>query len=300
MRNVEPGYITLYRTGELERRVESLRAQLASCDICPRGCGVNRLEDERGFCHSGYLPIVAAVCAHRGEEPAISGSMGSGTIFFGNCNLRCVYCQNHQISQNYKTQANNEVDCEKLASHMLYLQNELGCHNINLVSPSHFIPKIVRALLTAVPRGLRIPLVYNTSSYDSVATLKMIEGIISIYLADIRYASNINGQQYSWVFDYVGQARSAINEMYHQVGNLVVNENGLAQKGLIIRHLILPNRMAGSRESLAWLTDEISPEVTVSIMAQYYPAHLTMQHPLLSRKINEEEYEEVLGLCAAL
>src|SRR4030042_1563308 len=183
---IEPGYIALYHSGELERRAQALEARLASCDICPRECRVNRLENEVGFCHSGRLPVVSSVCAHHGEEPAISGARGSGTIFFGNCNMRCVYCQNHQISQDYKAQQSNEMDTHTLAARMLYLQDELGCHNINLVSPPHFVPQIVRALAEAVPMGLRLPLVYNTSGYDSLKTLKELDGIIGIYLAHIR------------------------------------------------------------------------------------------------------------------
>jgi putative pyruvate formate lyase activating enzyme len=288
--------MALYDSGELENRANTLEIRLRSCDICPRKCGVNRLENEKGFCSSGYHPIVAAVCAHHGEEPTISGEKGSGTIFFGNCNLRCVYCQNHQISQNRRAQAKNEVDYKTLASHMLYLQNELGCHNINLVSPSHFVSQIAKALLAAVPMGLRVPLVYNTSSYDSVDSLKALDGIISVYLADLRYASDKWGRRLSRVPDYVPRARDAIKEMYRQAGNPVQDESGIAQRGLIVRHLILPNRLAGSRESFAWLVNEVSPEVTVSIMAQYYPAHRAPKTPLLARKITAGEYEEVLGL----
>lgn len=296
----EPEYPALYRSSELEHRAQMLEARLRSCDICPRDCGVNRLEDERGFCHSGYRPIVAAVCAHRGEEPAISGERGSGTIFFGNCNLRCAYCQNHQISQNHEAQLGKEVDHQVLAKHMLYLQNELGCHNINLVSPSHFVPQMVKALLEAVPMGLHLPLVYNTSSYDSLTTLQALDGIIGVYLADLRYASDRWGKRFSQVPDYVERAREAIEEMYRQVGALVVDEKGMAQRGLIVRHLILPNGLAGSRESLAWLVNEVSPEVTVSIMAQYYPAHRAPRIPRLARKITSQEYEEVVGLLDEL
>ena len=290
----------MYKSGELARRARILEARLRDCDICPRECGVNRLDNEPGFCHSGYLPVVAAVCAHHGEEPAISGDRGSGTIFFGNCNLRCAYCQNHQISQNPKAQADKQVDHETLARHMLYLQNELGSHNINLVTPSHFVPQLVKALLVAVPLGLRIPLVYNTSSYDSVATLKALDGIISIYLADLRYASDRWGKKFSRVSDYVGRAREAIKEMYRQVGHLVVDEKGIARRGLIVRYLILPDDLAGSRQSLTWLANELSPAVTVSIMAQYYPAHRAPQIPRLARKITPGEYEEVIGLLDEL
>jgi putative pyruvate formate lyase activating enzyme len=300
MRGMEPGYIAMYWLGELERRAEALEARLSSCDICPRECGVNRWEGERGFCHSARRPIVASVCTHHGEEPALSGSRGSGAVFFGNCNMRCVYCQNYQISQNYKHQRSKEVEPSVLAEHMLFLQNELGCHNINLVSPSHFVPQIVRAVLEAVPRGLRLPLVYNTSSYDSVATLRELDGIISIYLADLRYASNKWGKRFSKAPDYVERARAAIKEMYRQVGNLIVDEENIAQRGLMVRHLILPNGIAGSRDSLSWLVREVSPQVTVSLMSQYFPAHLAPRIPLLSRTITSEEYDEVGELVEEL
>jgi len=269
---------------------------LSSCDICPRECHVNRLENKRGFCHSGYLPIVSAVCAHHGEEPAISGSKGSGTVFFGNCNMRCVYCQNYQISQGRKRQKSKEMDFRKLAENMLYLQDELGCQNINFVSPSHFVPQLVRAVLEAVPLGLNIPLVYNSSGYDSVASLKELDGIISVYLPDLRYASDIWARKFSHARNYVTHARAAIKEMCRQVGELVVDESGVAQRGLIVRHLILPNGIAGSEESLTWLAREVSPTVTVSIMAQYYPSHKARDERLLSRTISQAEYEEVLRL----
>jgi len=297
---MEPEYIALYQSGELERRAEALEVRLRSCDICPRECGVNRLENELGFCHSAHLPIVATVCAHHGEEPVISGSKGSGTVFFANCNLRCVYCQNHQISQNFEAQQFNEVDSHTLAERMHYLQDELRCHNINFVSPSHFVPQLVRAVLEAVPMGLRLPLVYNTSSYDSIKSLRELDGIISIYLADLRYADNRWGREFSQVSDYVERARGAIKEMYRQVGDLVMDGKGIAWKGLVVRHLILPNRLAGSRESLAWLVSEVSPTVTVSIMSQYFPAHQTWWIPLLNKKITSAEYSEVIGLLEEL
>ena len=297
---IEPGYIALYRSGELERRAEALEARLASCDICPRQCRVNRLQDEPGFCHSGHLPIVSAVCTHQGEEPAISGTNGSGTIFFGNCNMRCAYCQNHQISQNWRKQKSNEIYCRTLAANMIHLQNDLKCHNINFVSPSHFVPQMVRAIAEAVPMGLRIPIVYNTGGYDSVDTLKELYGIVSIYLPDIRYADNRTAKKYSQAPDYVKHNRDAIKEMYRQVGDLVVDKNGLAQRGLIVRHLILPNRLAGSEESLAWLAEELSPSVTVSIMSQYSPQHKAPHIPLLSRRISLAEYDAVLHLLSEL
>ena len=294
MLSIESSYIALYYSGELERRARALEARLTSCDICPRECHVNRLENELGFCHSGHLPIVSVVCAHQGEEPAISGSRGSGTVFFGNCNMRCVYCQNCQISQNWKKQKSKEIDCHALAESMLYLQDELGCHNINFVSPSHFGPQLVRAVLEAVPMGLRVPLVYNTNGYDSIASLKELDGVISVYLPDLRYASDEWAKKFSQTPDYVARTRQAIKEMYRQVGNLVVDEAGLAQRGLIVRHLILPHGLAGSKESLTWLAGELSPTVTVSIMSQYLPLHRARRIPSLSRKISTAEYETVL------
>ena len=300
MKPQELKYISLYHSGELKRRAERLEARLVSCDICPRECGVNRLEGKLGFCHSAYLPIVAAVCAHHGEEPVLSGSRGSGAIFFGNCNMRCVYCQNYQISQDWKRQQSKEADFHTLAESMLYLQDELRCHNINLVSPSHFVPQLVRAVLEAVPMGLKIPLVYNTNSFDSIETLKELDGIISIYLPDLRYASDTWAEKFSQAPGYVAQARQAIKEMYRQVGELVVDEFGLAQRGLIVRHLILPNRLAGSEDSLAWLAGELSPTVTVSIMSQYLPLYRAQRIPLLSRTISVSEYAAILKLLDEL
>ena len=296
----EPAYLALYRSGELKHRAEALEARLECCDICPRNCSVDRLKGELGFCHSGLLPIVDTVCQHLGEEPPISGIRGSGTVFFGNCNLRCVYCQNHQISQNWRKEKSKEMECQTVAEKLLYLQNELGCHNINFVSPSHFVPQILKTLLIAVPMGLKIPLIYNTSGYDSLETIKTLDGIIDIYLPDLRYASDKIAKFYSQAPNYVEHARTAIKEMYRQVGNLLVDENDVAQRGLIVRHLILPSGLAGSEESLIWLAKEVSPEVNVSLMAQYYPAHHAARFPALSCGISEAEYFEVIDLLDKL
>jgi len=210
--------------------------------------------------------------------------------------MRCVYCQNYQISQDWERQQSKEVDFHTLAENMLYLQDELGCHNINFVSPSHFVPQLVRAVLEAVPMGLRVPLVYNTNGFDLVKTLKELDGIISIYLPDLRYASDRWAKKFSQAPGYVAQAREAIKEMYRQVGELVVDESGLARQGLIVRHLILPNGLAGSAESLAWLAREVSPTVTVSIMSQYSPQYLAPRIPLLARAISVSEHAAVLKL----
>ncbi len=296
----EPGYLALYYSGELQKRVEQLESRLASCNICPRNCGVNRLEGERGFCNSAYLPAVSSAIAHHGEEPVLSGTRGSGTIFFGNCNLRCVFCQNYQISQDPETQIGNEIEIHSLAEKMIHLQDKLGCHNINLVSPTHYVPQIVRAVMEAVPMGLHLPLVYNTGSYDSLETIKILDGIISIYLPDLKYASDDNSSKYSKASDYVKHSRAAIKEMYRQVGDIVTDENGIARQGMIVRHLILPERLAGSENSLRWLANEISPSVTVSIMSQYYPTVNARTVPQLGRSISIDEYREVVSLAEEL
>jgi len=213
--------------------------------------------------------------------------------------MRCVYCQNHQISQDPARMKGREITTGALARQMLRLQ-DMGCHNINFVSPSHFVPQIVRAVLEAVPPGLKVPLVYNTGGYDSVDTLKLLDGIIDIYLPDIRYSDNVNARRYSAVKDYVTVNRAAIKEMFRQVGNLVVDEDGIAQRGLIIRHLILPGGLAGSRASLEWLAGEVSPEVHLSIMAQYYPAHRAPRFPELARRVNRREYDDIVAVLGRL
>jgi len=296
----KPGYIALYESGELARRAAAFKKRLALCDICPRTCTVNRLEGQKGFCNSAFLPIVSSVVAHFGEEPVLSGISGSGTIFFGNCNLRCAFCQNYQISQNPQAQQKNEMSISALAQKMLYIQDGLNCHNINLVSPSHFVPQIVMALLEAVPEGLHLPLVFNSGGYDSLETLQALDGIISIYLPDIKYSSDENSLKYSMVRDYVRHSRAAIQEMYRQVGNLVTDDEGIAVSGMIVRHLILPNEIAGSKETLIWLTEELSPSVTISIMSQYYPSNRAGNIPELSRSINPGEYEEIVKLADKL
>jgi len=296
---MEAGYLALYRSGELERRAELLEARLAKCDVCPHLCEVNRLQDRTGFCRTGKDAVISSYCAHHGEEPALSGSRGSGTIFFGNCNMRCVYCQNYQISQP-ASPTHNQPDSRGLAGTMLFLQNELHCHNINLVSPSHVVPQILKALLAAVPLGLNLPLVYNTGGYDSLETIKALEGVVDIYLPDMRYASSEIAQKYSGVKNYVFHNRRSVAEMYRQTGNLEMDEKEIALKGVIIRHLILPQRLAGSRETLTWLAEEVSSDITLSIMSQYYPCHRANEFPELARTITYEEYAEVVDTMNSL
>src|SRR3954463_4804127 len=218
---MEPSFLKLLKANELEHRVEQLEALLGSCNICPKDCGNDRLSDEIAACYSGRLPIVSSYTAHFGEEPVLSGTKGAGNIFFGNCNLRCVYCQNYQISQTWKTQKRNEVTHERLADMMLELQDG-GCHNIGFVSPTHFAPQMARAILIAAERGLRLPIVYNTNAYDSVEVLKLLDGIVDVYLPDLKYADSDAGFQYSKVRDYSLHARAAITEMHRQMGDELV------------------------------------------------------------------------------
>src|SRR3989449_10067435 len=241
-------YLSLWLSGELRRRVEALEALLERCTVCPRDCLNNRLNNEIAACYSGRLPIVSSYTPHFGEEPPLVGTHGAGNIFFGNCNLRCVYCQNYQISQTHKEQIKNEVTHERLAQMMLELQAS-GCHNINFVSPTHFAPQMARAILIAAEQGLRLPIVYNTNAYDSVEVLRLLEGIVDVYLPDLKYAEDEAGFLYSKVRSYRDVSRAAISEMHRQTGDeLVYGEDGLLKRGLVIRLLVLPNDIGGVRE----------------------------------------------------
>ncbi len=289
--------------GELENRVEQLEKLLERCTICPKDCGNNRLNDEIAACYSGRLPIVSSYTAHFGEEPCLSGSKGAGNIFFGNCNLRCVYCQNYQISQTWKQQKRNEVTHERLAEMMLELQ-ERGCHNIGFVSPTHFAPQMARAILIAAEKGLRLPIVYNTNAYDSVEVLRLLDGIVDIYLPDLKYAENEAGFQYSKVRDYTTHAQAAMKEMFRQTGDeLVFDESGLLKKGLVVRLLVLPNDLAGIEENLRWIKNELSPKVAISLMSQYYATNKAAtdeRYILLSRRISEREWLNAVSLLEEL
>jgi putative pyruvate formate lyase activating enzyme len=296
----DASYLRLLETGELLSRVEGLERLLEQCTVCPRDCLNNRLRDELAACYSGRLPIVSSYTPHFGEEPPLVGSKGAGNIFFGNCNLRCVYCQNYQISQTHKEQLKNEVSHERLAEMMLDLQQR-GCHNINFVSPTHFAPQMARSVLIAAERGLNVPIVYNTNSYDSVEVLRLLDGVVDVYLPDLKYAEDESGYLYSKVRSYKEVSRNALAEMYRQTGDeLVFDEAGLLKRGLVIRLLVLPNDIGGIKESLQWIRNELSPRVAVSLMAQYYPtnqADTNQRYILLSRRITESEW---LSAVAAL
>jgi len=297
-----PKFVKLLKTGQLTKRVEALEQLLESCSICPKVCGNNRLKDEISACYSGRLPIVSSYTAHFGEEPALSGKNGAGNIFFGNCNLRCVYCQNFQISQTWKAQKKNEISHERLAEMMLELQAQ-GCHNIGFVSPTHFVPQMARAILLAAEKGLNIPIIYNTNAYDSVEVLKLLDGIVDIYLPDLKYSEDEAGLVYSKVRGYTTHARAAITEMFRQMGDeLVLDKNGILQKGLVIRLLVLPNDLAGIEENLRWIKNELSPKVAISLMAQYYATNkaLDPRYILLSRRISAGEWLNAVSLIEEL
>ncbi len=298
-----PSYLDLYESGELERRVQALEGLLLSCTVCPLDCGNNRLENQLARCFSGRLPVVSSYTPHFGEEPALVGTGGAGNVFFGNCNLRCVYCQNYQISQAHKEQIKNEVTHERLAGMMLELQSK-GCHNINFVSPTHFAPQVARAVLIAAERGLKLPIVYNTNAYDSVEVLRLLDRIVGVYLPDLKYADSSEGYAYSKVPNYAEHARAALKEMYRQTGDeLVFAEDGTLVRGLVVRLLVLPNDIAGVRESLEWIRDELSPRVAISLMAQYYATNRAAtdeRYTLLSRRITESEWWRAVSLLDSL
>ena len=296
--NNEPSYRALLDSGTLESRVAELEQLLERCTVCPRDCFNNRINNEIAACYSGRLPIVSSYTAHFGEEPPLVGTKGAGNVFFGNCNLRCVYCQNYQISQTHKQQLKNEVTHERLAEMLLELQ-ERGCHNINFVSPTHFAPQMARSILIAAQQGLRVPIVYNTNAYDAVNVLRLLDGIVDIYLPDLKYADDESGYLYSKVSGYKEFSRAALREMYRQTGDeLVFDENGLLKRGLMVRLLVLPNDIGSVNESIEWIRDELSPRVAISLMAQYYPTNVAgtnQRYTLLSRRISESEWLRALS-----
>jgi putative pyruvate formate lyase activating enzyme len=275
----EPAYMTLYRSGELQRRAEAAIASLAECLVCPRDCGVNRLADKTAACKTGRYARVGSYFPHFGEEDCLRGWRGSGTIFFSWCNLRCVFCQNFDISQDGE---GADVRPRQLAAMMLDLQKR-GCHNINFVTPEHVVPQILEALPIAVEGGLRLPLVYNTSAYDSMASLAHMDGIIDIYMPDFKFWDERLSLRYLKARDYPDAARRVVKEMHRQVGDLSFDEHGLARRGVLVRHLVMPGEIAGSAEIMRFLAEEVSPNTYVNVMAQYYPAG----------KVSAEKYEEI-------
>ncbi len=288
-----PGYLKLLENGELENRVKQLNNLLGNCSLCPHQCSADRLNGEKGFCRTGRNAVISAYDAHFGEERELVGEHGSGTIFFSFCNLRCVFCQNYELSFHG---TGDEKTPAELANIMLALQN-CGCHNINLVSPSHVVPQAVEAVYLAAQKGLHIPLVYNSGGYDSVDTLRLLEGIIDIYLPDLKYADEFYAEKYSGAKNYFSVARQAVKEMYRQVGNLQADRAGIAFRGLIIRHLVLPNGLAGTEKIMDFMAGEISPETYVNIMFQYRPEHRAGDYPELARKTTSNEYREAVEIA---
>ncbi len=292
----EPVYLSLLHSGELAERVRQAYRHLEACDLCARYCRVNRRASVRGaVCRTGERAIVASYGPHHGEEDVLRGWRGSGTIFFAWCNLRCVFCQNHDISQ---APAGSEVEPEELATIMLSLQAR-GCHNINLVSPSHVVAPILAAVLIAAQAGLRLPLVYNTGGYDSLEALALLDGVVDIYMPDMKYSDAMVAQRYSKVRDYPAVNRAAVKEMHRQVGDLVVDAEGIARRGLLVRHLVLPGGLAGTGEVVRFLAEEISPNTYLNLMAQYHPCHRVGLYPELNRPITRAEYQEAVRLALA-
>jgi putative pyruvate formate lyase activating enzyme len=285
-----PSYLELYESGELARRVEQARQHLAACTLCPRACQAQRLAGERGECGTGRQVVGAFASAHFGEERVLRGYSGSGTVFFSGCNLHCVFCQNHDISQE---QQGMLLSAEDLAGVFLGIQRR-GCHNLNLVTPSHIVAQFLEALLIAVENGFRLPIVYNTSAYDAMPTLRLLDGIVDIYMPDVKYADSETASLYSGVPHYWEVAARALQEMQRQVGVLRIDEHGLARRGVLIRHLILPNDISGTEKVLHFIANQLSPDSWVNLMAQYRPAFRAGAFPRLRRPITTQEYTDAV------
>jgi len=285
-----PAYQKLRESGELSARVAQARSLLSPCVVCPRECKVDRLAGQVGYCNAGGQPMVSSFNAHFGEEAPLVGTYGSGTIFMTHCSLRCVFCQNYDIScMGHGTQA-SPVDIARI---MLRLQ-QAGCHNINLVTPTHYMPQLVEAVAIAAQEGLHVPIVYNCGGYESVATLRLLEGIVDIYMPDFKYTQSDPARELSHAPDYPEVAKAALKEMHRQVGDLVIDDSGIALRGLLVRHLVLPNGLAGTAEAMRFLAEEVSPDTYVNVMAQYRPCYQANKHPDINRPITAREYRQAV------
>ena len=289
----EVAYLSLLQNGGLLDRVKKAYTHLSKCDICPLSCSADRLHGKTGTCKTGKFARISSFGAHYGEEDPIRGFRGSGTIFFSCCNLHCQYCQNFEISQFH---SGKEVLPEDLATIMLELQSS-GCHNINLVSPTHVIPQILESVYIAAQKGLSLPLVYNSGGYDRVEILRLLDGVIDIYMPDMKYADARNGLKYSKIPDYPAINQLAVKEMYNQVGDLITDENGIASRGLLIRHLILPNNIAGTDLIVKFITNQISKNSYLNLMDQYRPTYNAYKFSEINRSITKEEYTNALQLA---
>ena len=283
----EPSYLSLYRGGKLQERIDrALELISPACRLCPRNCCVDRLAGKTGICKTGAKAIVASYSPHFGEEAPLVGMYGSGTIFFSSCNLRCSFCQNYEISHHLVGKA---VEPDDLAAIMIRLQ-KLGCHNINFVTPTHVMPQILQALIPASGGGLDIPLVYNCGGYESVEALKLLEGIVDIFMPDFKFWDNKWAERFCHVTDYQEKARAALREMHRQVGDLVTDAEGKARRGLLVRHLVMPGDTAGTASVMKFIAQSISRNTYINIMSQYHPCFHAVHDPLLSRRISPDEY----------
>jgi putative pyruvate formate lyase activating enzyme len=292
-KNCQPAYLELWQSGELARRVTLGLERLADCVLCPRNCHVNRLEDKKKVCRTGRYATVSGHFAHLGEERCLRGRHGSGTIFFSGCNLRCVFCQNYEISW---AGEGRSAEPKELAEMMLRLQ-EQACHNINLVTPEHVVPQILEGLLLAVERGLRLPLVYNTGAYDSLDSLRLMDGVVDIYMPDFKFWDPECARRYAKAPDYPEMARRAIKEMHRQVGSLVTDEQGITLRGVLLRHLVLPGGVAGTSEIMNWIARELGSDTYINLLAQYHPAGRVSgtKYPEINRPVSPSELEQAVG-----
>lgn len=297
-KSFQPAYLKLLESGELRNRVEKALDLLKCCRVCPRNCDVNRLQDELGTCATGRYALVASAFPHFGEEDCLRGWRGSGTIFFARCNLKCVFCQNFDISR--MAEHSYPMDAEGIADLMLRLQ-QMGCHNINFVTPEHVVPQVIEAIYLAARRGLRLPIVYNTSAYDSETCLDLLDGIVDIYMPDFKSWDPQWSARYLKAEDYPEVARRSIKKMFEQVGHLTFDENGLALRGLLIRHLVMPGRLEDTRNILQWIAETLGRDTYVNIMDQYHPAGLVShrRYPELNRSLSRHEYREALNMARA-
>ena len=286
----EPSYLKLYREGKLQDRIDRAVELLRDCSLCPRECHVDRLSGELGFCRTGKRAKVASLHAHFGEESPLVGTGGSGTIFFRSCNLLCYFCQNYDISHDAE---GGEVEPKDLADMMLSLQRR-GCHHINFVTPSHVVPQILQGLSIAIERGLKVPLVYNTGGYDKVETLKILEDIFDIYMPDFKFWEARWSEKFCKAPDYRKIAAAAIKEMHRQVGDLLIDESGIAEKGLLVRHLVMPNDVSNTGEVMTFLADKISEDTYVNVMDQYHPCGKATLDPAINRRLTGKEYAEAV------